>query len=344
MDRAEGKFVPSGATRSRRGSAIMWTANIWVLLTICLGAFAVDLGKYLYSRAVIRDTIDAAALAASAALETGADPQAAALALVSQNNRGSVVVDSSKVSVISGSWNAVSKTFTANGWPANAVRVTLSQPYAGGVFSRPSSKIDADSVAHFSVRDITLVLDFSGSMLDNGKSVALQTAVNDFCNVVEDVGNGKDRVAMYHYSDTPVLDNVYSSNLTAVRTSINAATFAGATNIGDGLKSGVDYTKAYARSSAEPMVIVLTDGLANRPTGVDPIAYAQSQANRALGFGIPVYTVSFGTDADRSLMQYIADTTSGVHYHVDDNTPTSAADLSAAFREIAAAHAAHFVK
>lgn len=322
---------------------MLWLANVWVLLILAVGAFAVDLGKYLHARAVTRDAIDAAALAASAALESGQNAQTAAALIVNQNSRTGVTIDSSQISVTAGFWNPVTRSFAANGWPTNAVRVTSSQPYNGGVFSSPSTRIEASSIAHFQQRDVVLVLDYSGSMMKGDKYNALKAAVKDFCKEVEEVGNGRDRVAMISYSDLATLQTGFTTDLSRVRNLIDTSVYTGATNIGDGMKMSLDLIQSSGRPAAERMVIVLTDGLANRPTTVDPVQYVKDQANRARGLGVPVYTVSFGSDADQSLMQYVADATSMKHYHINDST-SSRADLCRTFRELAIARGTHFVK
>lgn len=323
---------------------MLWTANVWVVLILCVGAFATDLGRYLYTRAVTRDAVDAAALAASAALEAGGDPRAAAVKIINENCREGTTVDAGSITVTQGYWNPVARTFSANITPSNAVRVSTNQPYTGSVFASPSSTVEASSIAHFQQRDITLVLDYSGSMMTRDKYKALKDAVKDFCDVVEDVGNGRDRIAMISYSDTAILRRTYSNDLNEIRLKIDASVYAGATNVGDGLKMAIDLANTSGRPASNRVVILLTDGLANRPYGVDAYQYAKDQGNRARDAGIPVYTVSFGSDADPTLMQYIADTTGTRHYHADDPTPETKDQLRAVFRELAAARGTHFVK
>lgn len=323
---------------------MLWLANVWLLLVIGVGAFAVDVGKYLYTRAVMRDAIDAAALAASSALEAGQNPTTAAVTMIQQNSRSGVSIDASKVVVTSGRWNPVSRSFTANGTPVNAVQVTSSQPYSANVFMRPRSTIEAASVAHFEQRDIVLVLDYSGSMMNKDKYVALKGAVKQFCDVVDSVGNGKDRVAMISYSDVATLQSGFTTDLNTIRVKMDASVYAGATNIYDGLKTAIDQVEVNARPASDRMVILLTDGLANRPLNVDAYQYARNQGLRAKTLGLPVYTISFGADADPSLMQYIADQTGTTHYHVDDPTPQTKDDLRQTFERLAHARGTHFVK
>ena len=334
----------SGSRVVRRGSALIWTAAIWVMLIICVGAFSVDLGKYLYARAVMRDAIDAAAMAATSAMERGEDPRAAAVAVIGENSRGSVALETTGLVVTTGNRNALTKNFLANSSPRNAVSVTSSQAYTQGVFASPKSTINASSVAHFTHRDIVLVLDFSGSMNDGNKAQALRDAVKDFCDVVKDVGNGRDRIAMVHYSDVAVLEQPFSYNVTTLKNLMDTQVFSGATNIGDGLAMGINQISSNLRPTATGMIVLLTDGLANRPTDRDPIQFVRDQAVRANSLSIPVYTISIGADADQSLMQYVAATTASPNYYVVDGQPNTQSDLRAIFREVAKARTVHFVR
>jgi Mg-chelatase subunit ChlD len=323
---------------------MLWMAHIWVVLAVCVGAFAVDWGKYLSARATLRDAIDAGARAASMALEEGHDPRAAAVATIQDNTQGGLAVDISKLVVTSGNWDSTNRSFIAGGWPANSVQLSVSQPYSGGIFASPRSTVDASAVAHFQHRDIVLVLDFSGSMNSNGKASAMRKAVNDFCDIVTNEGKGRDRVALVRYSDTAQLLEPFSTDLGSLRTKSDSSVVAGATNIGGGLELGLTYAQSAARATAHSTIVLLTDGLANRPTDRDPIRYVRDQADRAKSMGVPVWAISFGVDSDKTLMDEVATKTDCKSFHVPDNGGSTEAELREVFRTIAAASATHFVK
>ena len=108
---------------------------------------------------------------------------------------------------------------------------------------------------------------------------------------------------------------------------MNSAVFyGGATNVGDGILTGMNSlaNKKLARPWASRVMIVLTDGIHN--TGTDPITAAKIAANE----DIMIFTVTFSVEADVARMQQVAEAGSGRHFHA-----TSAAELNAAFKEIA---------
>jgi hypothetical protein len=110
------------------------------------------------------------------------------------------------------------------------------------------------------------------------------------------------------------------------------------TNIGAGLKTGLDEILEHGRPGAFKMIVLMTDGLANRPQNTTQgKLYALAQANACAAARIPVVTISLGTEADTSLMQQIADMTGGVHFRVPTNKPVAEyeEDLKDVFRQIA---------
>ena len=58
------------------------------------------------------------------------------------------------------------------------------------------------------------------------------------------------------------------------------------TNIGDGIKNAREHLEDEGRTGAFKMMVVITDGKANRPSGVDPMTYAIQQAQLAADAGI----------------------------------------------------------
>lgn len=110
-------------------------------------------------------------------------------------------------------------------------------------------------------------------------------------------------------------------------TSISSDFIAGGTNIGDGILEGIGAVGDPLRHRpwATPVVILLTDGVHNYGTHpVDAAEVAKSQR-------VTLFTLTFSDEAEQALMQSVAEAGSGDHYHATD-----AAQLQAAFREIAA--------
>ncbi len=156
----------------------------------------------------------------------------------------------------------------------------------------------------------------------------LVAAVTGFCDELTATAK-VEKIGMVSYSDSASRD----VNLTEIYTEIDDANFAismdfdgGMTNVGDGIKKGVDAVTEpkYSRPWATNALVLMSDG--NHNTGTDPIVAAAEAVSK----GIPIYTVSFSSEANQALMQQIADMTGGTHYNALD-----AQQLSEAFRNIA---------
>jgi Mg-chelatase subunit ChlD len=86
------------------------------------------------------------------------------------------------------------------------------------------------------------------------------------------------------------------------------------------------------------MIVLMTDGIANRPGGTGSgKSYALEQAGLAAERHYPIVTISLGNAADTDLMQQIADATHGVHYNIPGGSSVTdyEDELLAVFRRIA---------
>jgi len=87
------------------------------------------------------------------------------------------------------------------------------------------------------------------------------------------------------------------------------------TNIGDGIRYGRDDLEDFGRVGAFKKIVLMTDGLANRPTGVNAAQYTRDQPN-----SVPTrasrLSRSACASADVNLMQDVADMTGGVHFNI----------------------------
>lgn len=101
------------------------------------------------------------------------------------------------------------------------------------------------------------------------------------------------------------------------------------TNIGDGLRLAIqEVTSSRARKNARPMIILMSDGVSN--AGPDEISVAQE----AVDAGIPVYTISVGAGADRSVLQKIAEMTGAQEFFADGSAEEYTAELRQIFRTL----------
>ncbi len=172
---------------------------------------------------------------------------------------------------------------------------------------------------------------------------ALKNAVTVFLAYLQEVDTD-DRLglAIYTAADgTAVLEEGLTQNFSAIETKSRqrqAGHYDQFTNIGDGMKSARQEIMHHGRMGAFRMMVLMTDGIANRPNNESHArSYAIQEAYRAADAKIPIVTVSFGAGADTALMQQIADITGGVHFNVPGGSSVSQyeEDLKDVFRQIA---------
>ena len=87
------------------------------------------------------------------------------------------------------------------------------------------------------------------------------------------------------------------------------------TNIGAGIKEAREELVANGRQDAVWVIVLMTDGVANRPSG-NAEQYALDQADLCKTAKVKIMTISLGLNADTDLMQDIADATGGKHFNV----------------------------
>jgi Flp pilus assembly protein TadG len=151
---------------------------------------------------------------------------------------------------------------------------------------------------------------------------AMKEAVSIFRDFMEDPKTD-DRLglAAYTYSDgTGVCEVPLTYDYDDVSSTLNdrqAAHYYEYTNIAGGMTKARQELENNGREVALKLIVLLTDGQANRPGDVTTAKQAaRTEAVRAKNEGIPIVTISLGSEADTGLMQYIADTTGGVHFIV----------------------------
>jgi Flp pilus assembly protein TadG len=349
------------ALLGRRGASLVL---IVLLLPIFVGmvAFAVDFGLMTLLRAQIQNAVDAGTLAASLKLKEDpkaiAEAEAAAREFVQLNRVGSqITVPEDAIDVEVGVWDDDKQTFTATTDEPNAVRVFarqdneryfFAQIFGHTTFGAPASAIAAASQLEL---DIMLVLDLSGSMADEGRIQALWNAAPVFVNMVEGIG-GENQIGVMGLSADPstykngydsglhptpdhhvgVLESKLTDNFTALKSSVltekklTPGKYQPWTGTGAALGDAAHYITygKEARSKAEKIIVLMSDGYANRPSANGP-QYALDMAKYAADRDITVYTISLGDDADVAFMEEMAQITGGSHF---DATGSGEADLT----------------
>ena len=171
---------------------------------------------------------------------------------------------------------------------------------------------------------------------------ALKDAVSLFLDFVESA-ELDDRVGLSVYTSrngTAVLEQELTYDYDVIDTisrQRQAGHYHRMTNIGDGIKNARQHLVAEGRMGAYKVIILMTDGKANLPYGTNPKSYALHQAELCADVGIPILTISLGADADKNLMDQIAERTNGVHFSIPGGQTVAeyAEDLKAVFAQIA---------
>lgn len=170
---------------------------------------------------------------------------------------------------------------------------------------------------------VALVLDSSGSM-GGSKIQDARQAANQFLNPF----SADDRVSIVRYDSSSSVAypmSLFGGNETAIRDAIDNTGAFGSTNIGGGLLDARDQLDT-APDRTSQAAVLLTDGINNA-------GYSDSEVVSIAGTlsarGYCVYTVAFGSGADRQLLRDIADQTCG-----EFNDAATGADLREVYRDI----------
>jgi hypothetical protein len=172
---------------------------------------------------------------------------------------------------------------------------------------------------------------------------ALKESVEVFLSFLESQDTD-DRLGLTIYNsaaETATLEHGLSDNYTAVNTTMRgrqAGHYNHYTNIGAGIHTSRLELEEHGRDGAFRMIVLMTDGIANRPTNESTArAYVLSEANACASAKIPVVTISMGAGADVALMQQVADITGGAHFNIPGGQTGAQyeEDLKEVFEEIA---------
>lgn len=327
-----------GVPARRRKGAIAVLAAVMLVGVLALMAVAIDIGFMLTVRTEMQAAADAGALAGVGELPRGQQAaRRAAADYVKQNAR---TKDGDLATTVEfGHWNRGSRSFAVGLEPLNAVRVIADRSNAprffGKAIRQDNFQMRASAVATYRPRDIMLVLDYSGSMNDLDKIGALKDAVAVFVSALQQSG-ANDRVGFSVYSTNGSLAQRLTFDLPDLLADVQGRSAGGWTNMGEGMERGSDELIDNARQGAKKLMVVMTDGMANRPEDRDPFQYVRDEAAACARAGIPIAAISFSEDSDRAIMQEMATTTEGVHYHVTGSVSQQEEELKRVFREIAA--------
>jgi Ca-activated chloride channel homolog len=357
--------------RQRRHGAMLVLIAITLPLVVIMAAFALDVAWMQLVRTELRTATDAASRAGAKTLsleQTVADARAAAKqAALSNNVAGQPLrLRNSEIEFGIGrqSTNTSRFKFSAGGTLLNAVRVTgnrtaasLDGPvglFLGRVMGVSTFEPTQTATSTQLDRDICLVVDRSGSMMEkvkgsglagptcsppgkNSRWTALHVAVNGFidelnrtpqqeqCALVTYSSAGSECGITFTTSDINVDLTMSYSPILSEMNRLSSQPVKGRTAISAGLDNGNRVlTGSRIRPFALKSMVLMTDGLHN--TGREPILSAREAAAKNL----IINTVTFSDDADINRMKAVAEATGGRHFHAPN-----AKALEDIFREIA---------
>jgi hypothetical protein len=165
--------------------------------------------------------------------------------------------------------------------------------------------------------DVALVLDSSGSMVDNDPQDLRKAAAKQF---VDALTAGSDRAGVVDFDSAAVVRQALTSDKAALKAAIDAIDSSGGTDIAAGVSAGLGLLPAVTADRLNAMIL-LTDGQG----GWDDSLLATAADKKAV-----IFTIGLGTSADTALLERIASATGGRYYGV-----TSADQLPQVFRSVA---------
>ncbi len=168
--------------------------------------------------------------------------------------------------------------------------------------------------------DIYLVIDTSGSMLDQGKLDNAKNAANKF---IDSMDSNTNRVGLAVFADQATILSK-TSNVANLKNQIQSLQAGGSTAMGDGIKIVTESLQSEGRHDVNKIILLLTDGMAT--AGIDPIQATMTAKQN----DITIFTVGYGYDADANTLNTIASMTGGKYFQAQ-----SGQDLNSVFNNIA---------
>lgn len=166
--------------------------------------------------------------------------------------------------------------------------------------------------------DIVLVIDSSGSMIDNDPSDLRLSVAKEFVSKLSD----NDRAAIVDFDTSATVYSYFSSSKTDLNFAIDRIDSSGGTNLAAGIRSAIDLfsSESYINNSALKYIVMLTDGNGS---------YSTSLTTEAKEKDIVIYTIGLGSGVKESVLTPIAAGTGGKYYFA-----SAAEDLEDIFVEI----------
>ena len=188
--------------------------------------------------------------------------------------------------------------------------------------------------------DVSLVIDRSGSMASDSSNPPepLTSVKNAALDFISDMGNGT-KISLVSFATTPSnpIDQPLTTSVSGVTNAVNTISIhtdgLQYTDIADALAdAGASFSADPASSTDKKVIILLTDGIPNKPTDTEVATLdANNEALALRSAGIEIYTIGLGKDVDDQFLTGIASDTG--HYF---KAPTKE-DLDSIYTHIATA-------
>ncbi|MFP4394324.1 MAG: Ig-like domain-containing protein, partial [Anaerolineales bacterium] len=198
--------------------------------------------------------------------------------------------------------------------------------------------------------DLMIVLDKSGSMDDAGQNPdqPLQEAKDAAEILIDQLDPAYDRVGLVSYAHDANFDYPLSTRYNAVKGAIDNLDANGYTNIGDAIYDAREALVTYGRDDAVPVIVVLSDGVANRSHAGDtcemePItdtictedAVAQAAAAKDLDITVYAIGLNLGGIGDEATEQIARATLEAMASASAYHEAPDSSDLAGIYEEIA---------
>lgn len=162
--------------------------------------------------------------------------------------------------------------------------------------------------------NLVVVVDHSGSMWDDERLEKVKVGLHQ---LVDSLGEG-DRLALVEFDDTvdvlaPLAETTNKDELHAI---ISQLTPRGATNIYDGLSTGLSLAAEAFSSDRQNRVIFLSDGMATAGNTSTPAIISMTDSFIERGIGLT--TIGVGLSFDVALMRGLAEHGAGNFYFLED--------------------------
>jgi von Willebrand factor type A domain/Bacterial TSP3 repeat len=164
---------------------------------------------------------------------------------------------------------------------------------------------DAVSDPNAKPADVVLVIDSSGSMVQNDPSNLRLTAARNFVQSMKST----DRVAVVDFDSAARTAIGFSNNKTLISNAIGTIDSSGGTDIGAGIQQALSLFSTLGSTSSNKAVILLTDG--DGP-------YTQSLTTQMANQGIRAFTIGLTGAVKDVLLISIADGTQGGYKKIAD--------------------------